>query len=70
MGLDRDVQAGVTIFMGMAAGILCAAIELSLYTDGVFFDEFVTGSITISDIMAITIILWTLVGIVIAVYRS
>lgn len=70
LGLDKDVQAGVTILIGMVAGIICAAMELSLYNDGVWVDEFITGSITIADFMAVTIILWTLIGIVIAVLRS
>ena len=51
-------------------GILLAAIENILYTSGTLLDEFVTGSIAITDIMAVTIIMFMIVGVMLAVLTS
>lgn len=68
--MDNDVQAGLSIMLGGLVGILFAALELSLYNDGIFIDEFITGSLTIADLMAVTIILFTIIGVIVAVLRS
>ena len=67
--LDRDVKAGVTTMLGGFVGIIFAAIEYTLYEEGILIDEFVTGSITIADLMAITIVIWLIIGVIIAVTR-
>ena len=67
--MDRDVRAGVTVMFCGFAGIILAAIEYTLYEEGVLIDEFVTGSITIADLMAITIVIWLIIGVIIAVTR-
>ena len=68
--MDRDLQ-GVLIAMGVGfVGIILAAIEKILYDSGTIIDEFITGSITIENLMAITIIMFLLIGVILATVRS
>lgn len=67
--VDQDLRATVTVMFCGFAGIILAAIEFSLYSRGVLVDEYIAGTVTIADLMAITIILWLLFGVVIAVIR-
>lgn len=68
--LDRDVRMGVTIMACGFIGIVFAGLEKLLYDKGVIIDEFITGSIALTDLMAITIIMWLLIGGIIAVVTS
>jgi len=65
--MDKDVRAGVVAMFCGFVGIILAAIEKTLYDEGIVIDEFVTGSITLPDLMALTIIIWLLIGVVFAV---
>ena len=67
--MDRDVRAGVTAMFCGFVGIILAAIEYTLYIEGILIDEFITGSVTIADLMAITIVIWLIIGVIIAVTR-
>lgn len=67
--MDKDVKLGMTTMILGLAGLVIAAIEYELYTDGILIDEFVTGTISISDIMAVTIIIWLLVAVTYAVMK-
>lgn len=67
--MDKDVRAGVTAMFCGFAGIIMAAIEYTLYEKGIVIDEFVTGTVTIADLMALTIITWLIVGVIMAVAR-
>jgi len=68
--MDRDMQTVLAIVGGGFVGIIFAAIEKILYEQGTIIDEFITGTISITDLMAITIIIWLLVGVIIAVVKS
>jgi hypothetical protein len=65
--MDRDVRAGVTAMFCGFAGIILAAVEYTLYIEGILLDEFVQNTVTISDLMAITIIIWLIIGVIVAV---
>ena len=65
--MDPDVRTGVIILTFTLAGVLMAAIVETLITQGIMLDEFVTGSITSPDIMAMIIIIWILVGVIVGV---
>lgn len=58
----------ITFICGMV-GVVLAFILYGLYTNGVIIDEYVTGSITIEEVMAFTIIVWTIIGVVIAAIK-
>ena len=67
--MDRDVRLGVqTMALGLA-GVIIAAIEYTLYDAGILLDEFVSGTISISDIMAVTIIIWLLIAVIFSVIK-
>lgn len=57
------------MFCGFA-GVIFAFIEKALYDNGTIIDEFISGSITITDLMALTIIIWIIIGIIIGVAKS
>jgi len=57
------------IFICGMMGIVLAFILYLLHINGIVIDEYVTGSITIENIMAITIIVWAMVGVMVAVIK-
>lgn len=67
--MDRDVQSAVVVVLFGVGGILTAGFEKALYDKGVLIDEFITGTISLPDLMTITIILWLLVGVIVAVMK-
>ena len=66
----KDLNPGIIAMFCGFAGIIIAFIEKALYDNGTIIDEFITGTITITDLMALTIIIWILVGIIIGVAKS
>ena len=67
--MDKDVRAGVVTMSCGFIGVILAAIEYTLYNQGILVDEFTTGTVVISDLMAVTIIIWLLIGVAYAVAR-
>jgi len=65
--MDKDVRVGVVTMAIGFLGVIIAAIENSLYTDGILIDEFITGSVTIADLMSVTIIIFLIAAVVYAV---
>ena len=68
--MDRDFRSVMMVVAFGCIGIIFAAIEQILYVQGTIIDEFIAGSIAITDLMAITIIIWLLVGVILAAVRS
>ena len=68
--LDSSAPKGSCVIFGGFAGIVFAFILKALYDGGILIDEFITGSIVISDLMALTVIVWIMVGIIFEVIRS
>ena len=67
--MDHDAKIGIqTMALGLA-GVIIAAIEYTLYTEGILINEFVSGTISISDIMAVTIIIWLLIAMIYGVTK-
>jgi len=67
--LDKDVVSALVVMLFGLGGIITAGLEEALYDKGILIDEFITGSITIADLMTITVILWILVGMIVAVMK-
>lgn len=62
---------GVAVFMAIACfGIIIAAIVFQLNTMGVVVDELVTASMTIEDIMSFIVLVFMILGGVLAVATS
>jgi len=68
--VDSHAPRGSCVIFGGFAGIVFAFILKALYDGGVLIDEFITGSIVISDLMSLTVIVWILLGIIMEVMRS
>jgi hypothetical protein len=66
---DSGSPPGTCVVAGGGSGIIFAFIVEQLNSNGVLVDEFITGSITISDVMVMIVILWLLVGIILEVSR-
>ena len=66
----KDFEALVIILVCGVLGIVNAMIFNTMNTEGIIIDSFVSGNITILDIMTYTIILWLLVGIIIAAVKK
>ena len=64
--MDRDLSRVIIIILFGLAGICMAGISYALYVNGIVVDEMVSGSITIQNVMAIEIIVWLIVGGIIA----
>lgn len=65
--MDRDVRVGVVTMAIGFSGIIVAAIMNILNTNGILIDEFITGSVTITDLMSVTIIIFLIAAVVFAV---
>lgn len=68
--MNKNILPGVIVLISFAGGIVLAFIEERLYNDGVVIDEFIAGSITISELMALTVVIFVLFGIVVAAIKS
>jgi hypothetical protein len=66
---SRDFDAMMIVVIMGCLGVILAFIEYVLYSRGILRDEIVTGSVTISNLMACTVILFLLVGMVLASLR-
>lgn len=67
--MDRDLASGLIVFSCGMIGLLFAAIIQALYTRGILIDEMITGSITVPDLQSVIILVWIIVGVLLAVLR-
>lgn len=67
--MGRDYDAGLIVMVMGALGVIMAYIFYTMNENGVIIDEMITGSVTISDVMAATIIFFILVGLILGVRR-
>lgn len=67
--MNKDMYPGIIVMLFGFAGVILAAIEKAMYDEGLIIDEFITGSITLPDVMALTIILWIIIGIIVVMVR-
>lgn len=68
--MDADLKPGLIVMFCGFAGVIFAFIENVLYTKGILIDEFISGTVSIADLMTLTIVLWILIGIIIGVAKS
>lgn len=68
-GLSREVRAGMTVLLMGLLGIIVGGMVYVLYETGIVVDEYITGSIQVEEVMAIFVLVFLLLGGVIAVIR-
>ena len=59
----------IPLVMGVI-GIVMAMILKTLYDDGIIIDEAISGTITITDLMAVVVVIWLVGGIFIAAIKK
>ena len=62
--MAREMRMVLTVAGCGFIGIIIAAIFKVLHDKGTVIDEFITGSITLPELMALVIILFLLVGVI------
>lgn len=67
--MDKPFEKFAITFICGMVGVVLAFILYGLYTNGVVIDEYITGTITIEEVMALTIIAWTVIGVVISAFE-
>jgi len=65
-----NVRAGVIVMLFGFAGIIIAFIEKTLYDNGVLVTALSTMGVTLAEAMALTIIVWLLVGAIIGLFKG
>ena len=66
----EDFEVVPIILICGVIGIINAMIFHTLNDEGIIIDEFITGSITITNLMALVIVIWLIVGIIIAAVKK
>lgn len=66
MKTDQGAKAGLIILVCGILGMLCALIEQMAYNSGYLLDLYLTDASQLPGLMIVTIILWLLIGCVIA----
>lgn len=67
--MDSDVNRALIIMVMGAMGIIFAAVTKHLNDSGILIDEFITGSITITDVMTVIILVFFSCGVILAALR-
>jgi hypothetical protein len=65
-----SVRAGVIVMLFGFAGVVLAFIEKTLYDNGVLVTALSNMGVTLAEAMALTIIVWILLGVVLGMLRS
>jgi len=65
-----NVRAGVIVMLFGFAGIIIAYIEKTLYDNGVLVTALSNMGVTLAEAMALTIIVWLLVGAIIGLFKG
>lgn len=66
----KDFEALVIVLIFGVLGVICAMIIYELDARGILIDEFITSSITVTDLQAFVIIVWLIVGVLVAAIKS
>ncbi len=65
-----DFNTVVIILVCGVLGLVNALIINNLYENGILIQEFVSGSITIETLMTLVIVVWLMVGIILAAFKK
>ena len=65
-----DFDTLVIVLVFGVIGVIVAMLARTMYVREVILDEFITGSITITDFMAGVIILFLVIGVVVAAVKK
>lgn len=66
----NDMEAFIIPLVMGVIGIIMAMILKTLYDDGIIIDEAIAGTITITDLMTIVVVIWLIGGILIAAFKK
>ena len=66
----KDFETLIIIVVFAVIGIIMSMFLKTLYDRGIIIDEFVSETITITEIMAIVIILFLVVGVIVAATKK
>lgn len=66
----NDFESLVIVLVFGVFGIVIAMIVNTLNTRGIIIDEFLTGSVTITDLIVGIIILFLVIGVIVAVVKK
>ena len=64
--MGDSVRYFAIVFICGCIGIALALILYILNAQGIVVDEYISGSITIENLMAVTILIWTMIGVVLS----
>lgn len=64
--MDSSVRIAITTLGCGLIGVILAVLAGLMYSGGIIVDEFVSGTITLADVQAAIIIVWMLIGVVLA----
>jgi len=67
---SRDFDTMVIVLVFLVLGLVTSMILWTLNDRGVLIDELVSGSISITDLQIVVIILWGMVGIIVAAVKK
>jgi hypothetical protein len=68
--LANKIGPGIIVMLCGFAGVIVAFIEKTLYDNGVGVNALANMEITLTEAMTITIVVWLLVGAVVALIKS
>ena len=66
----RDFETLIIPLIMGVLGIINAMIFKTLYDEGIIIDAFIAGTITITDLMTIVVVMWFVVGIILAAVKK
>lgn len=66
--MGKPFDKFIIVFTCGMIGIILAFIVYYLYSNGIVIDEYVTGTITIENVMALVIIVWSAIGVVLGAF--
>ena len=62
--MEKSFRSFAIVFICGLIGIIQAYILYVMNLEGIVVDEYITGSITIENVMALTILVWAMIGVV------
>ena len=67
--MRKEFQTMLIVIVCAILGVVSAMIVNTMYVRGQIIDEFITGTITIDDLMFVVFFAWLVVGIIIGVLK-
>lgn len=68
--MDRDIRAGAIVLGFGFFGVIFSAMLYIMYERGIYVDEMLSASFPIAELMTVIVILFLLIGVVVAMLKS